>query len=185
MSVLKSKRKPSQFEVFHHLAKMRKEVTDFLLMDFGYSEDKAKKKVQHQFGGRSREELTDAEKERYDKIKKRMEAFNEWFIEDERKAVTDCLRNIGRCIFSANANIPQYRQELVERRILQDEALGYLETLKQELQYTIETLPVDINKYVRFSDMIEQEIKLIKAWRKSDNRFKAIVLQDENITGKQ
>ena len=28
MSVLKSKRKESQFEVFHHLTKMRKEVTE-------------------------------------------------------------------------------------------------------------------------------------------------------------
>ena len=46
MSVLKSKRKPSQFEVFHHLNKMRKEVTDLLLRDFGYDLDKAVKKVE-------------------------------------------------------------------------------------------------------------------------------------------
>lgn len=37
MSVLKSKRKPSQFEVFHHLNKLRKEITDLLLRDFGYN----------------------------------------------------------------------------------------------------------------------------------------------------
>lgn len=52
MSVLKSKRKPSQFEVFHHLNKMRKEVTDLLLRDFGYDLDKAVKKVETTFGGR-------------------------------------------------------------------------------------------------------------------------------------
>ena len=50
MSVLKSKRKPSQFEVFHHLNKMRKEVTDLLLRDFGYDLDKAVKKVETTFG---------------------------------------------------------------------------------------------------------------------------------------
>lgn len=49
MSVLKSKRKPSQFEVFHHLNKMRKEVTDLLLRDFGYDLDKAVKKVETDF----------------------------------------------------------------------------------------------------------------------------------------
>jgi len=41
MSVLKSKRKESPFEVFHHLYKIRKEITDLLLRDFGYSDGKA------------------------------------------------------------------------------------------------------------------------------------------------
>ena len=58
MSVLKSKRKASQFEVFHHLTKMRKEVTDLLLRDFGFDLDKAMKKVGRTFGGRSLEELS-------------------------------------------------------------------------------------------------------------------------------
>lgn len=62
MSVLKSKRKPSQFEVFHHLNKMRKEVTDLLLRDFGYDLDKAVKKVETTFGGRPYEELSPDEK---------------------------------------------------------------------------------------------------------------------------
>jgi len=50
MSVLKSKRKESPFEVFHHLYKMRKEITDLLLRDFGYSEGKALKYLEKQFG---------------------------------------------------------------------------------------------------------------------------------------
>ncbi len=62
MSVLKSKRKPSQFEVFHHLNKMRKEVTNLLLRDFGYDLDKAVKKVETTFGGRPYEELSPDEK---------------------------------------------------------------------------------------------------------------------------
>ena len=45
MSVLKSKRKPSQFEVFHHLTKLRQEITDLLLRDFGYSFEKAEKRL--------------------------------------------------------------------------------------------------------------------------------------------
>ena len=36
MSVLKAKRKASQFEVYHHFGKMRKEVVALLLRDFGY-----------------------------------------------------------------------------------------------------------------------------------------------------
>ena len=43
MSVVKSKRKESQFEVFHHFTKMRKKITELLLRDFGYSYEKTEK----------------------------------------------------------------------------------------------------------------------------------------------
>ena len=38
MSVPKGKRKESQFEVIKHFYKLRKEMTDLLLRDFGYSQ---------------------------------------------------------------------------------------------------------------------------------------------------
>ncbi len=69
MSVLKSKRKPSQFEVFHHLNKLRKEITDLLLRDFGYNAIKSEKRLES--GSRSYEELTDIEKQQYDRQQKK------------------------------------------------------------------------------------------------------------------
>ena len=45
MSVLKNKRKQSQFEVFHHLNKLRRDITDLLLRDFGYSFEKAEARL--------------------------------------------------------------------------------------------------------------------------------------------
>ena len=72
--------------------------------------------------------------------------------------------------------------ELEERRKHQDLAIGYCYYLLQELQYTIETIPVNINKYMPFAEGIDREISLIKAWRKSDNRFKKILLSNENNT---
>lgn len=32
-----------------------------------------------------------------------------------------------------------------------------------------------MNKYLRFADMIQTEINLIKGWRKSDNKFKRAI----------
>ena len=84
MSVLKSKRKVSQFEVFHHLYKTRKEITDLLLRDFGYDFERAEKRLEKVFGGKPYDALTDEEKNRYDSLKKKNEAFDEWFIADER-----------------------------------------------------------------------------------------------------
>ena len=66
MSVLKNKRKLSQFEVFHHLYKVHKDITDLLLMDFGHSFENADKRLMKQFGGRKYDELTEAERERYE-----------------------------------------------------------------------------------------------------------------------
>lgn len=52
MSVLKSKQKASQFEVFHRSNKVRRDITDLLLRDFGYSFEKADKRLTKRFGGR-------------------------------------------------------------------------------------------------------------------------------------
>ena len=60
-SVLKNKRKASQFEVFHHLYKVRKDITDLLLRDFGYSFENAEKRLMKQFSGRKYAELTEEE----------------------------------------------------------------------------------------------------------------------------
>lgn len=175
MSVLKAKRKSSQFEVFHHFYKTRKEITDLLLRDFGYDLERAEKRVAKLFGGKPYEELTPEEKVRYDKLKAKNEAFDNWFIEDERKCIVDCLREITKEVFTANSIYPTVMEELVERRLCQDRAIGQCYRLTQELQCAIETLPVDVNKYLRFADMIQTEINLIKGWRKSDNKFKRAI----------
>lgn len=181
MSVLKAKRKASQFEVFHQLKKMRKEVTDLLLRDFGYNLDKATRNVEKTFGGRPYEELSPDEKVRYEKLMEKNIAFAEWFIVDERKVIVDCLRTITEEVYVANSIYPVYWDELVERRIHQDRAVGQCYRLTQELQYAIETLPVDVNKYLRFAEMIQTEINLLKGWRKSDNKFKS-ALQERVIS---
>ena len=177
MSVLKSKRKESKFEVFHHFYKLRKEITDLLLRDFGYSVEKFEKQISKTFKGRAFEELNPDEKARYEALKRRNFAFDEWFVIDEREIVMDCLRSICEEMFVANSIDPNYMEELVERRLHQDRAIGQCNRLLQELQYAVETLPVDVNKYLRFADMIQTQINLIKGWRKSDNKFKKTAVQ--------
>ena len=52
-----------------------------------------------------------------------------------------------------------------------DKAIAHCYVLNQEIQYIMTTLPVDMNKFKRFSEMIDNEIALIKGVRKADNRF--------------
>lgn len=171
MSVPKSRRKESQFEVFHHLAHMRKEITDLLLRDFGYDKVKSEKAQVKHLCGRAIEDLDEHDRDIYDKRCARDAAFHEWFILDERKAITDCLRQITSCVYMANNIYSMYPHELIERRLHQDRAIGYCFGLVQELQYAIETLPVKMDIYMRTAELVLTEIKLIKGWRKSDNRF--------------
>ena len=179
MAVPKGRRKESQFEVIRHFYRLRKDITDLLLRDFGYSAKKSKQYMQKMFGGKNYEELSDEQREHCDKRATKNNAFEEWFIGYQRNTVIDCIRNATEYIFAANSIYPNYMEELIERRIYQDKAIGQCYRLLQELQYTIETLPVNINKYVRFIEGIEKEIRLLKGWRKKDNKFKEMLKEKE------
>ena len=172
MSVIKAKRKPSQFEVFHHLYKLRKEITDLLLRNFGYDSEKSIKRLLKKFGKETIEELSDDQKVTYEKLKIKTESFDKWFIESERDVIVNCLRQITKEVYLANSIYPteEFKNELEERQLHQSLAIGYCYDLVQELQYAIETLPVDINKYTYFGNEIQTQINLIKGWKKSDRK---------------
>ena len=122
MPIPKSKRRESQFEVFHHFTQMRKKITDLLLRDFGYSYEKFNKNIEKRYGGKTYEELDDTQKADYFRKRKRNEAFDEWFAVQERDLIIECMHSLNEHIYVANSIYP-YR-------------------LIQELQYAIETLPV-------------------------------------------
>lgn len=172
MSVPKRKRKESQFEVIKHFYRLRFEITDLLLRDFGYSEKKAEDRLQRIFGGKPYEELTEDQQKHYRKRIDRNMGFEDWFIGYQRDTIMDCVRKATEYIFSANSIYPTNLAEYEERRMFQNKAIGQCYRLLQELQYTVEILPVDINKYAKFIESIEKEIALLKGWRKHDNKFK-------------
>ena len=172
MTVVKRKRKESPFEVFHHLTKMRKDITDLLLRDFGYSNEKFQKNLERKYGGKPPDQLTDIQRQNLERQKKRAEAFDEWFICQERNVIISCLHRINEHVYTANSIYPSCSEELIERRKHQNLAIGQCYRLVQELQNSIETLPVDVNAYLIFSEQIQKEIDLIKGWRKSDNKFR-------------
>ncbi len=139
MAVLKSKRKESQFEVFHFGFATRKELTIFLMRNFGMRE------IQPEWI---------------------------WFVEDEKRIIMGLMRTMLLNISMANSIFPTNLRELEERRIYQDKAIGNCNQILCELQFALETLPADINKFTRFANMMNHEISLLKGWRKADNKFK-------------
>lgn len=172
MSVIKAHRKESQFEVFHHWYKTRKELTTLMLFDFGLHLERQERTLLRRLNIPDAAQLDGEALERYNKHKRRLSGLVNWYLEQERNTIHDCIAAVNEHVFIANSIYPNCMAELEERRIHQDIAIGQCWRLKQELQYTIETLEVDINRYTRIAEMIDKEIALIKAWRKSDNKFK-------------
>lgn len=50
---------------------------------------------------------------------------------------------------------------------------------KLVMQYIISIIPVDAQKYIRYVEMIEKEIALLKGWRKSDNKILKKIRENE------
>ena len=172
MSVPKGRRKLSRFEAQHNFYKLRDAVTDLMLLDFGFSETKYREQIERYRQNNAAAENVDAVVERYEK---KCDAFNKWFVDKECDAVLDILRRIENEFTLANsvypADTPAKLAEFITRRQHMNEAIGSCYMLKQEIQYIIRTLPVDMNKYERFDESINHQIKLYKGVRQADNRF--------------
>lgn len=171
-SVPKGRQKESRFEARHHFFQLRDAVTTLMLLDFGFSEEKYQKGIERYRQTHSSAANVDEVVERY---RKKCESFKKWFIDKECDAVLEILRRIeseftaGNSIFPSET--PAKLMEFCERRKHVDEAIAQCYVLKQELQYIIRNLPVDLNKYERFADEIDKQIALYKGVRQSDNRL--------------
>ncbi len=172
MSVPKGKRTQSRFEANHQYYKLRDAVTELMIRDFGFSKEKYEAKIERYRQTHQGAENLDAVVERW---RAKADAFNRWFIDKECDAVLEILRRIeseftwGNSIFPSDT--PARNMEYCDRRRHIDNAIGQCYVLKQELQYIIRTLPVDLNKYTRFAEAIDTQISLYKGVRQADNRL--------------
>ncbi len=172
MSVVKSKQKLSRFEAQHHFYQLRNEVTLLVLNDFGFSPEKYEKAM-------TRYEQCHAGADNLDDVlarwKTKNDSFTRWFIDNEGKVVLDLLREIEREFTLGNSIYPSVTPaklfEFIERRKHMNRAIGLCWALKQEMNYIIRTLPVDLNRFTHFATEIDKQIALYKGVRQADNRL--------------
>ena len=163
MSVLKNKRHLSKLEFFNTALKLRKDITNLLLMDFGIRDKIRRVKVPD-----SDKELTI------------IEEYPEWLITHFRQNIMLILRNLLHHITAANTIYPVNLAEVQARRIYQTKAIVNCEQLLQELQYCADIFPVKLTKFLPFVDSIELEIKLLKGWRKSTNEIEKRIIKNSS-----
>jgi hypothetical protein len=153
MSVLKNKRGLSSLEFYHNGRKLRKEMTVWLLRDFGVRD-----KVRI-------EKRPDTEPEKI------TEKYPDWLIVHLREKILSILHNMMMNITAANTIYPVTLDELTLRRRYQTSAVINCEQLIQEIEYCEDVLPLETKKFEPYFEMINYEIKLLKGWRKANNKI--------------
>lgn len=170
MSVHVSERKESKFKFYYQAVELRKSITFLLLRDFG-----VKTRIRNIDFYTNKMEEVDAKLfgellEKY-KIKNIPEEYPTWLIIKFRDSIWNCCQDMTKAITNAYTIWPTNKAEYEEKRIWQDRAIMACESLLQEMTLVTDILPVDANKYIKYVDMIEEEIKLLKGWRKSSNKL--------------
>jgi hypothetical protein len=170
MSVVKAKRGETQYKPYVEAKKLRRDIMDLMLRDFGYKETLVSEYYKSGKKKTLEEYQRDLDKREHEK------EFFAWFVASERDYIIDLLRKLEYCIQMGRDITPTVYAEYVERRLWFDRAIANARSLIDELQFIIETLPVDINKYIKYSDQIEDLIETIKKYRRKDNkRYKHLI----------
>ncbi len=171
-SVPLSRRKPSRFEAEHQYYKLRDAVTEFMLLDFGFSQEKYARKIERYRATHCGVENVDEVVARF---KKKSDAFYDWYIDKECNAILKILQDIEAEFTFGNSIYPSETAaklfEFIERRKHINAAIANCYILRQELQDIVRILPVDFNKCTRFTEAIDKQIALFKGVRQADNRF--------------
>jgi hypothetical protein len=157
MSVIKSKRSISKLEFYHNARVMRQDITELLRRDFGiHSRGNAKQVDQN---------LPD---DYYDED-----------LRDLSRSIKALLRNLMMNITGGNTIYPTNLEDTARRRYYQNQAIINCEQLHQEFLFCEDTLPLKASKLAPYIEKIEFEIKLLKGWRKSTNKFESDIKQKE------
>jgi hypothetical protein len=157
MSVLKSKRSLSKLEFYHNARKLRREMTEFLRRDFGIHSRKNAQNIDPALP-------------------------EDYYTEDIgefAKNIKILLRNLIWNITGGNTIFPANLADLEHRRHHQNQAIINCEQLHQELLFCEDTLPIKASQLVPYVEAIEFEVKLLKGWRKSNNKAEEAIKKKE------
>ena len=168
-------------EFYHNAIMLRKEITLLLLRDFGIKDKVRSIKAPYGVQGMEPEDEKKFREiiAKYEMTAKIIEEYPAWLIDKMRSSMMNIMHNMVMNITQANTIYPVCESEFYDRRNFQNHAIGNCEQLLQEMQYIISIIPVDAQKYMRYVDMIEKEIALLKGWRKSDNKILKKIKESE------
>lgn len=156
MTVVKSKRKESKLEVIHHAEKMRSDFMELLVRNFGIKDLNKVARKRYILGNESSNNI--------DKYV--------WYMSDCKQKLLYFLDLIIVNVRSANSIYPTSLHECDLRRNYQDQAIAACECAISKMQQIVDFFEVNVNCFKRYVELIDEEIHLIKKWRRSDNKLR-------------
>ena len=178
MSVPKSKRAVSEYEFYTNAQRIRVQLTEWLMRDFG-----AKTRIRDLSLIAKRERMSDEDRavlaeilERYGMGDQICETYPGWWIAERRRKLDRIAASIAENICGAFDLYATCVAEWEERRLMQDRAIAGVYQLLEETQFVVAVLyktgGVDEAKYMPFVALCEAEIKLLKGWRQAGNEIR-------------
>lgn len=94
-----------------------------------------------------------------------------WLVENFRDRILKCLDDVMTKVDYAYVMYPTTVYEYNIRRAFQNDAVCGLHYLKNLFQQICRIFPVNFKTYIPFISNIDDEIKLLKVWRKDGNKL--------------
>ena len=105
-----------------------------------------------------------------------------WLVEEFRRRVLTCLDNVLTDVDYAYSMYPTTVYEYNIRRSRQNDAIGGMYHLKNIFQQICRIFPVNFKTYIPFINNIDNEIGLLKTWRRDGNKLYSWCI--ENVVSK-
>jgi len=185
MGVKVPDRGKSKADFMHNALRLRKEVTELLLRDFGVKGRVYEHMREARMDDASREkflriighyDVREEDREELESIihnctyeEKKIAEFPAWLVEFFRKAILRIMENLMGHLYMGNSIYITMESEYQQRRNHWNAAIGCVYNLAAWLDYIRLTLPVDANKYGRYLERCQREIDMLRGVRKSDN----------------
>ena len=83
----------------------------------------------------------------------------------------DLLGGMMEAIVNANEIFPTTEEEVTQRRLLQNKAIGFVANIENELEYLVDLYPEKIRQVIMFADVIDHEKKLLRKWKQSNSKL--------------
>lgn len=181
MSVPKSKRKESKFKVFEVFSKMYNCIVFFIAKDFGIKRIVRDSFVVFTDGAK----MVDEDLYIFKDICQRYnicyeEEYPLWLLDKFRNNLFDHLDNCRFYIIAGNSIYPNTEYEYNLRREYCHKAIIECQYVLNTFQQILNILPVNIEKYDSMVRMIDEELTLLREWKKSTNKTYRKALEAKN-----
>ena len=174
MSVPSWNRTASKLDAFYEAVKLRHIVTQIIMRNFGLKREKYNSLI----GRQAREKYPELQKlfERIDNYQNEVEKqkllteYPEWFITRVRENLFRYSSDLVSNFSAANEILCRNMDEYIKRILLEDEAIADIARIRQEVLFIEEFLNIDLNRYMEYSEQLENTRNYLYKWKKSTVR---------------